>query len=293
MKLQKKVKSETDNVVKYIYSTDDNFIVEFSYINKNDGKDIICVPCQTMCNLGCKFCHTTDYIGKIKTRNLTSWEISDCVLKIYDDQKLEGYNRMLLVSYMGCGEPMENISEVVVSMVRLSLDCLSPVRFAVATGIPKRNIKDFIDFTHKVAFHKLDVKLHISLHYTENDVRKHWMPSAGRIEPTLDLASYFKSYTGNKVEIHYALIEGLNDSDEDIIRLTGMLQHRGFNVKILFYNEKDTLEVKPSDKYESFKTALDFYEIPTEYYIPPGLDIGASCGQFLMDYYVEFANKKQ
>jgi len=61
--------------IKYIFYTEDKLVIEFSYIDKDDGKDIICVPSQTMCNIGCKFCHTTDYIGKIKTRNLTKEEI--------------------------------------------------------------------------------------------------------------------------------------------------------------------------------------------------------------------------
>ena len=62
------IKSEYDSTLKYIFKTADNLIVEFSYIDKNDGKDIICVPSQTMCNLACKFCHTTDYIGKTNNR---------------------------------------------------------------------------------------------------------------------------------------------------------------------------------------------------------------------------------
>ena len=75
MNFIKKVFSQKDNTVKYIFRTLDNLIVEFSYINKDDGKDIICLPSQTMCNIGCKFCHTTEYIGKIKTRNLSYTEI--------------------------------------------------------------------------------------------------------------------------------------------------------------------------------------------------------------------------
>ena len=75
MNFIKKVHSSKDSTVKYIFKTLDNLIVEFSYINKDDGKDIICIPSQTMCNIGCKFCHTTEYIGKIKTRNLSHTEI--------------------------------------------------------------------------------------------------------------------------------------------------------------------------------------------------------------------------
>lgn len=54
MRLIEKIFSKTDNAIKFIFKTQDNFIVEITYIDKNDGKDILCIPCQTMCNLGCK-----------------------------------------------------------------------------------------------------------------------------------------------------------------------------------------------------------------------------------------------
>lgn len=79
MNFIEKIYSKLDSTIKYVFKTKDNLIIEFSYLNKNDGKDIICIPSQTMCNIGCKFCHTTDFIGKIKSRNLTLDEIySNC-----------------------------------------------------------------------------------------------------------------------------------------------------------------------------------------------------------------------
>jgi len=69
--LKEVVNSTIDNTRKYIFYTEDKLVIEFSYINKNDGKDIICIPSQSFCNLGCKFCHTSDFIGVIKNRNLS------------------------------------------------------------------------------------------------------------------------------------------------------------------------------------------------------------------------------
>jgi len=111
------IKSESDSTLKYIFKTDDNLIVEFSYINKNDGKDIICVPSQTMCNLACKFCHTTDYIGKIKNVNLEVSEIIGGIKYIIDNLGIEKHGRVLLISFMGCGEPILNVDNIIQSMV--------------------------------------------------------------------------------------------------------------------------------------------------------------------------------
>ena len=292
MEFIKIVKSQTDKTLKYIMRTDDKLIIEFSYINKDDGKDIICVPCQTMCAVGCKFCHTSDFIGKIRVRNLTAEEITEGVDYIYNDLNLIQYKRVLLISYMGCGEPILNVDNVIGSMVRIQADYCQKVplaRFAVATSIPAFDFKKFFDFTQEVWKQELPVKLHLSLHYTVDMIRDEWMPKALNIMPSLAAVDFYNKMTNNAVEIHYALIEGVNDTEQDAILLANFLKDKNMNVKFLFYNEKPTLDVHASNKSKLniFRKYLDRYGIEHEYYIPPGLDIGASCGQFLMDYYLE------
>ena len=296
MRYVKTIASKLDATLKYIFKTEDNLIVEFSYINKDDGKDIICISCQTMCNIGCKFCHTTDYIGKIKLRNLSVYEMYEGVLYIYKNQDLESKNRTLLVSFMGCGEPILNVKEVVDTMhsIKNSIEMRTPLtRFAVATCLPKNNWVSFFEMTERIKDLKLQVKLHLSLHYTIDIIRKEWMPRSLDIMSSLSAVDFYKKVTGNAVEIHYALLEGVNDTEQDAILMANFLKDKDINVKFLFYNEKDSLSVKASskEKLKNFKTYFNTYGIDHEYYIPPGLDIGASCGQFLMDYYLEESKK--
>ena len=294
----KKVKSKLDSTQKFIFKTlEDNLIIEFSYINKNDGKDIICIPSQTMCNLGCKFCHTQDYIGKIKCRNLTSDEILEGIKFAYNELHLEQEKKVLLVSLMGCGDPILNVDEVIESMIKikqLEQEYQIPyVRFAIATSIPKNKWENFFQLTNLISFYKLPVKLHLSLHYTIDAIRKEWMPNSLDIIPSLSAVDFYKKVTGNAVEIHYTLIDGVNDTEQDAILLSTFLKDKDINVKFLFYNEKPTLNAHASNKNKLsiFKRYFDKYSISHEYYIPPGLSIGGSCGQFLMDYYIENQGK--
>lgn len=289
MKLINRIKSTEDNTIKFVFKCEDKTIVEFSYINKNDGKDIICVPTQTMCNLGCKFCQTTDFIGKIKSRNLHSEEIYYGVSFITDELKLSSKNQTLLISYMGCGEPLMNVDNVVRSMEslkRLEDEGFPLVRFAIATSIPKSHWLDFFVITERIKVTKLPVKIHLSLHYTTNELRKEWMPASLDIEPSIACVDFYHKLTGNPVEIHYALIDGVNDTIEDAQRLSRLIQGKGFNVKFLFYNEKESIDYHASnvDKLKTFKAHLNDSFIPFEYYVPPGLSVGASCGSILMDY---------
>jgi len=290
------IRSKLDSTLKYIFKTEDDLIVEFSYIDKNDGKDIICLPSQTMCGLGCKFCHTTDYIGKIKNRNLLSTEILYCVNYIIDNLDIKKHNRVLLISYMGCGEPILNVENVVDSMIALkSLENskISYVRFAIATSLPKMKWLNFYKLTEGIKDHNLPVKLHLSLHYTMDILRTEWMPASLDIMSSLSCADFYRKLTKNPVEIHYTLIDGVNDTEQDAILLSTFLKDRDFNVKFLFFNEKPSLDFHPSnqEKLKIFKRYFDKYNISHEYYIPPGQDVGSSCGAFLMDTYTKYKNK--
>jgi len=289
MKLINKVSSKVDNVQKYIFENRDGFIIEFSYIDNNTGKDIICIPTHTMCNIGCKFCHTSDYVGKILSWKIEYDELCDGIEYIVDDLKLNKLT--LLISVMGCGDTMLNFDNIITMMRSISIKYSNKnVRFAVATCLPKSCWNNFFSFTQMVEYNKLNVKVHLSLHYTTDEKRKEWMPNSLDIIPSLTAMDFYKKITGNKVEIHYALIEGINDTIDDIVRLGDLLKGRNFNVKFLHYNEKNTIEAKASNKkkYVEFDGHLcGVCGVETEYYVPPGISIGSSCGMFLMEQYIQ------
>lgn len=291
MLLIKKVESKRDNVIKYVFKHHLGGILEFSYINKNDGKDIICVPCQYMCVLGCKFCHCTDYIGAINPAIISWEEIVEGVQYIVSDLNLRENGKTLLVSFMGLGEPMFNHDQVILAIRSLYNQWIfnnKNIRFAIATCLPECKWPEFFDFTKRIAKMEAPVKLHFSLHYPYNTVRKEWMPNAWDIEPSLLACRLYNLITSNPVEIHYTLIDGVNDSIADASKLAQLLKNYNFTVKFLYFNEKESLEHKRSsyETYEAFGRVLDVYNIKHEYYIPPGLDIGASCGQFIIEEYL-------
>jgi 23S rRNA (adenine2503-C2)-methyltransferase len=245
-----------------------------------------------MCNLGCKFCHTKEYIGKIKTDNISESDIYMGVEYIINDLSIATRNGVLLVSFMGCGEPLQNVSNVVKAMKHIkSLEGkgIDYVRFAVATSLPKNDWDDFFIMTKMISDAKLPVKLHLSLHYTIDMIRKEWMPASLDILPSLSAVDFYKRISGNAVEIHYTLIENVNDTEQDAILLSNFLKDRDINIKFLFYNKKDNMDYVASnpDKLKVFKKHLDKYSIQHEYYVPPGISVGSSCGQFLLEYYEE------
>jgi 23S rRNA (adenine2503-C2)-methyltransferase len=298
MKLIRRIDSAKDAVSKYIFRTADRCVIEASYIDNGTGKDIVCVPTQTFCCLGCRFCHTTEHRGKVPYRNLTQHEIYEAVTHVAD---CNNHQPLFLVSYMGCGEPALNPVGTIESMKMLRHRWEAfpqDIRFGLATSLPRGCEPKFHWMT--VSLGRLDLalalrmKLHLSLHYTTDALRKKWMPKSLPIVTSLDLASRFQRDTENPVEIHYALIRDLNDTRDDAERLARLLQGRDFNVKFLHYNERPGIDVEASAmaKFDIFKAVLAKSGIESEYYVPPGLDIGASCGQFLLDYYLDALEEK-
>lgn len=287
-----KVKSKIDKTVKYIFLSRGQ-VIEFSYINKGDGKDIICAPTQTACNLGCKFCFLSDY--DLSVRNLEPEEITVSVDYVINDLNLlkqPNKNQILLVSFMGCGEPLFNIKNVAESCRQIKIkyqNNYNVVRFAVASLIP--NLRLMRDFIEVVKQSNIMLKFHLSLHSPNEQARKKIMPSASPILESVILTEFFTRYTGNSAEIHYALIEGVNDGNADLSSLVDLLEFREIPVKFLVYNKKPSIDFKESPRVQYFRNHLESAGVKTEFYNPPGSDIGSSCGQFLMDYYKRY-NKK-
>jgi 23S rRNA (adenine2503-C2)-methyltransferase len=290
MKLVETLRSKKDRTVKQVFLSQED-VLEFSYLNKGDGKDIVVVPTQTACNLGCKFCFLTGL--DLPVRNLRPDEMIDgikySVITFHDD------NEILLISFMGCGEPLLNPEKTAKTMSSLSsvyfCDDYNLIRFAVASLIPSRHsfIK-FKDLIIKNNLHQL-VKFHYSLHTTDLSLRKRLMPAAIPSTEGIELLKMYKDETKNDVEIHYSLMDLLNDTDQDAKDLSELLKGTGFNVKILKLSEKESVSLKNSHRVEEFRKILTDNGIENEYYEPPGSDVGASCGQFLLDFYKKYGRQ--
>lgn len=282
MQLVDVLNSSVENVSKLIFREDDNPVMEVSIIRKGDGKDILCIPTQTNCKMGCKFCHLTGL--DIPSENLPATQIVKLVNASINFSPPQ--NDTLLISYMGVGEPLLNITNVIESAISLrDNNPYKKIRFGISTLIP--GVKPFLKLIESVNSYKLDFKLHWSLHSAQMNVRKSLMPSAINIQKGAELCQKYLSETGQPVEIHYTLIDGINDQTRDIRMIESILDRR-FVFKILkFAPHKLEPELEGSNKTLAFKKALESSGFTVEVYSPPGRDIGSSCGQFILDQYTK------
>lgn len=280
MQLINIVKSKVDSTVKYVFDLD-GIPVEASYINKQDGKDIMCVPTQTSCKMGCKFCFLTG--SNYPVKNLSRTQISAILETISEKSRLP-QSKTLLISYMGSGEPLVNYA----NLIEASLEIKSifnhryeTVRFAVASMVP--NLTLMQSFTQEVKKAKLPIKFHFSLHSLNNTLRQEMMPSAAEVTSSLKSVISYMQETSNPAEIHYTLIDGINDSEQDLYDLVQALIQYPIPIKFLDFKAKPQESYQPSRKVQYFMDILRSKNIRAEFYNPPGSDIGSSCGQFLIN----------
>ena len=104
LKIQKRLVSDIDNTVKYLYGLSDGEKVETVLMEYKHGNSL-CISTQVGCRMGCKFCAST-LAGKV--RDLRPSEMLDQVLFTQLDSGREISNIVL----MGIGEPLDNRANV-------------------------------------------------------------------------------------------------------------------------------------------------------------------------------------
>ncbi|CAN4094785.1 unnamed protein product [Withania somnifera] len=276
-----KAVTAADGTIKLLIKLEDNRLVETVGIpvKDNDGSFRLtaCVSSQVGCPLRCSFCAT----GKGGfSRNLKSHEIVEQVLAIEELFK----QRVTNVVFMGMGEPMLNMKEVLEAHRCLNKDILIGQRMITIStvGVPN-TIK-------KLASYKLQSTLALSLHAPNQNLREMIVPSAKSYPLNAimkDCRDYFLE-TRRRVSFEYTLLAKVNDSVEHAIELAELLHEwgRGHHVNLIPFNPIDGSEYKrPSKKSVlAFVSALESRKITASIRQTRGLDASAACGQLRNEF---------
>ncbi len=228
--IEKSVSSGDGKTHKLLLKLSDEAQIECVYMTHGKRRPTFCVSSQTGCAQGCVFCAT----GRLgRGRNLNPYEMVQqvWVLRRYSrDQlgkNLAGHN----VVFMGMGEPLDNLSNLVAAIKALTSKetfGLSPRAITVSTvGIPGG--------IRKLARADLGVALAVSLNASDDETRHKIMPGQGRrpIEHILDAAKYFFETTKRRVTIEYVLVKDVNDGKNAAIILADRLRGLPLQVNLI------------------------------------------------------------
>ena len=258
-----------DSTRKYLLRLADGLIIETVGIPAAK-RLTVCVSSQVGCPMACDFCAT----GKGGfTRNLKAYEIIDQVLTVQEDFG----ERVSNVVFMGMGEPLINIDEVVAAVKSLNQDVgIGQRSLTISTvGLPGK--------IRELAQHKLQVTFAVSLHASNQQLREKLIPSAKHypLDTLLDECREYVRITGRRVSFEYILLSGTNDLPEHAQELAKHLKGFQSHVNLIPYNPIDEADYqRPSKKaIHQFQNLLKNERIAVSIRYSRGLEADAACGQ--------------
>lgn len=260
-----------DGTIKYLVEYTDGECVETVLMRFDNRANLTaCVSSQVGCAVNCSFCATGK--GGFK-RNLTASEIVEQVLTIQRDTGLKVTN----VVFMGQGEPLLNLDNVLKAIEILNTECqIGSRRITVSTSGIAPKIMEFAKANNQST-------LAWSLHAPTDEIRNKIMPinkkyPIAEVKKALD--KYFE-IAGRRVTIEYLLIKDLTDTFDCAKHLAELLHGIKCNINLIPYNpvvENDYK--KPSNNaIMKFKYILEHSGKKVTVRLERGADIDAACGQ--------------
>ena len=268
-KVERKQVSALDGTIKYLWRLPDGNCIETVLMRYKHG-NTVCISCQVGCRMGCAFCAST--LGG-KVRDLRPSEMLDQVLFT----QLDSGEVISNIVLMGIGEPLDNMATV--------LRFLELVNSPDGLNIGMRHISlstcGLADQIDKLAQLRLQLTLSVSLHAPDDETRSKIMPvnrSVGVDRLMKACHDYFRE-TGRRISFEYAMIDGVNDSDEQADLLARRIRGMSAHVNLIPLNHVEESPLKPSRRVKEFQQRLEKQGITVTVRRRLGSDIDASCGQ--------------
>jgi 23S rRNA (adenine2503-C2)-methyltransferase len=269
----KEQRTAGDGTVKALFTTADGRPIEAVLMRYRDRRRSICVSSQSGCPLTCKFCAT----GQMKfARNLTASEILDQALHF---RRMEAIDHCV---FMGMGEPMLNLDNVLAACERLPDVGITYRRTAISTV-------GWIPGIERLTECEMPLRLALSLHAADEALRSELMPVNERypLPEVIDACRAFYERKRRRVFVEYVMLAGVNDRYEQALALAKLLQPRGkgeqphmFKVNLIPFNPTDSAyEGSSRESIAAFKGALEARGVPATVRLTRGRDIDAACGQ--------------
>ena len=280
-KVVRKQESAKDGTIKYLWQLQDGNCVETVLMRYRYGSTV-CISTEVGCGMGCAFCAST--IGGL-VRRLEPYEMLDEVLFT----QVDSGQTVSHVVLMGIGEPLDNFDNV--------MRFLELVNSPEGMNISMRHISlstcGLVPKIDALAQRKLQLSLAISLHGPNDEIRGRLMP-VNRAYPMDQLLAACRRYyaaTSRRIHFEYAMIDGVNDSEDNAKELLQRLKGLPAHVNMIPLNHVEESPLKPSSRaaVAKFQKILEAGGVTATVRRTLGGDIDASCGQLRRKYNKENA----
>jgi 23S rRNA (adenine2503-C2)-methyltransferase len=272
-----KTERSADGTVKYRFVTEDGSGIESVYMPFEKRKTL-CISSQVGCAMGCKFCLTAQmgFVRHLKPSEILSQVYT--VNRLLKDEGLPAERPLSNLVFMGMGEPLHNLLHVSKAL-RLLL-CKDGLNFSTrhitvsTSGLPEALLR---------LAEAMNVKLAISLNASSDEQRSRWMPVNRKwgLQKLMEACRKLPLKPGQRVTFSYVLFKGLNDSDEDALRLAKLAKQVPSKINLIAYNANEGLpfESPLPKRVERFRALLSERHCAVFIREGRGADISAACGQ--------------
>ncbi len=261
------VATGSDGTRKYLFPVSGNRFIETAFIPDRD-RATVCLSVQSGCRMGCHFCMTArqGFQG-----NLTANEI------LNQFRSLPEHDSLTNIVFMGMGEPLDNLEEVLGSLDILTSDWgygWSPSRITVSTVGIAGKINEFLERSR--------VHLAVSLHSPFDEERQRLMPvqKAHPLREILDTVRGFDFGRQRRVSFEYIVFRGMNDTPAHAKELARILNGIRCRINLIRFHPIPGSDYSSPDQegMETFRDSLTAKGIITTIRASRGLDISAACG---------------
>ncbi len=261
------VASSKDGTRKYLFSSSGSHPIETVYIPDRD-RATLCISSQVGCKMNCLFCMT----GKQGFNGqLSASEILNQLLSIQEFDKITN------IVYMGMGEPLDNVSNVLKSIQCLTHPkalAMSPKRITLSSIGVEPGLTRFLE--------ECTCNMAISLHNAVPNERLQIMPieKAMPIEETIQTLSKYNFSGQRRLTFEYILFGGLNDDELHAKALRNLVSGLDCHINLIRYHKIPQVNLATTNdlRLKVFCDYLNKSGIPTTIRTSRGEDIEAACG---------------
>ena len=246
-------------------------------VGLNDGQTVeavllprggLCVSSQVGCAVACVFCMTGR--GGL-VRQLGSAEI------VAQVALARGLRAVTKVVFMGMGEPAHNLDSVLEAIDLLGREGNIGHKRLVFSTVGDRRVFE------RLPMGRVKPALALSLHSTRAELRAELLPRAPHIGPgeLVELGEGYAASTGHPVQYQWTLIDGVNDTEEEVEGLVRLLAGKYACLNMIPYNRIEGLDFRrPSaDRMAAMARQLRRRGVLTKIRQSAGQDVAAGCGQ--------------
>ncbi|RLD46091.1 MAG: 23S rRNA (adenine(2503)-C(2))-methyltransferase RlmN [Bacteroidetes bacterium] len=258
----------SDGTKKYLFTSESGNFIETAYIPADGKRNTLCVSSQVGCKMACEFCMTgrQHFNGNLSA--------ADIVNQL---RSLPEWHNVSNIVYMGMGEPLDNLEEVLKSLEILTSDWgmqMSPRRITVSTIGVISAMKIFLE--------KSKANLAISMHNPFSEERKDIMP-VENANPIADVIAELKKHDWDgqrRVSFEYIIFEGLNHSQKHINKIASLLNGLKSRMNLIRFHEipDSKFGTTVDEHLFDFQAKLKAKGIVTTIRASRGQDIDAACG---------------